>query len=320
MQRFFTNIAVPSHLRRLLRTTVVSLLSVLMLAVFACKKTASEKKLVLQPLQTLLNTDTTLTLYHRMILRANDAALLNDSAVIFLFLHNSVLLRAGYGEIAIDSMSASLADRIVRYNYLPSGLSTDSAGYTPNPTLLGVPLYVMKNGSGQYFLNGSVTVPNQPSQVGRTIVYYPDSLVPPAADSLSEIVQTDTSLTYLSAVLNRTNLYDSILVTGNYTLLAPSNTAFRQAGWDSLGAIDSAGIDTLMHLALNQVVKGSFFTNDFPSTLTTLTGGGVTVNIVNGFLQFSTNGNSTPVNWKSGNQVAGPTLILHHTDGILSPH
>ena len=306
MQRWFTNI-------------IAVILGVLLLAVFACKKSAPAKPLVLQPLQTLLNTDTTLTLYHRMILRANDAALLNDSAVTFLFLRNSVLLRAGYGEIAIDSMSASLADRIVRYNYLPAGISTDSAGYTPNPTLLSVPLYIMKNGSSQYFLNGSVTVPNQPTKVGQTIVYYADSLVPPAADSLSEIVQSDSTLTYMSAVLNRTNLYDSILVTGSYTLLAPTNTAFQKAGWDSLRAIDSAGIDTLLHLALHQVVKGSWFTNDFPSTLTTFTGGVVTVSTVNGFLQFSTSGNPTPVNWKSGNQVAGPTLILHRTDGILSP-
>jgi Fasciclin domain len=300
--------------------TIVAILSILLLAVFACKKAPPPKKLVLQPLQTLLNTDTTLSLYHRMILRANDAALLNDSPVVFLFLHNSVLLNAGYGEIAIDSMSAALADRIIRYNYLPGGLNTDSAGYTPNPTLLGVPLYVLKNGSGQFFLNGSVTMPNASTMVGQAAIYYPDSLSAPAADSLSEIIQQDSSLTYMSEVLNRTNLYDSILINGSYTMLAPTNMAFQNAGWDSLGAIDSAGIDTLLQLAMNQVIKGSYFTNTFPSAVTTLYGGAVSVNIVNGLLQFSTNGNAVPVNWLYGNQVAGPTLILHHTDGILTPN
>jgi transforming growth factor-beta-induced protein len=305
---------------RIFVNTIAGMLSVLLLAVFACKKTPPPKKLVLQPLQTLLNTDSTLTLYHRMILRANDAALLNDSPVVFLFLHNSVLLNAGYGEIDIDSMSATLADRIVRYNYLPSGLNSDTGSYTQNPTLLGVPLYVLKTGGGQLFLNGSVTMPNQGTMVGQAAVYYPDSLASPAADSLSEIVQLDTSLAYMSEVLGRTNLYDSLLVNGDYTLLAPTNTAFQNAGWDSLGAIDSAGIDTLLQLAMNQVIKGSYFTNNFPSSVTTLYGGGVTVSIVNGFLQFSTTGNAVPVNWLYGNQVAGPTLILHHTDGILTPN
>jgi hypothetical protein len=299
--------------------TIAGILSILLIAAVACKKAQPAKPLVLMPLQALLNTDTNLTLYHRMILRANDAALLNDSPKVFFFLRNAVLENSGYGQVAIDSMSSALADRIVRYNFLPSGLHTDSSGYTPNSTLLGVPLYIGKNSNSQLLLNGSVTAPNQAAAVGQASVYYLDSLVPPAADSLAEIVQQDSTLTYMSEVLNRTNLYDSILITGSYTLLAPTNTAFQNAGWDSLGAIDSAGIDTLLQLAMNQVIKGSYFTNNFPSTVTTLYGGGVTVNIVNGFLQFSTSGNAVPVNWLSGNQVAGPTLILHHTDGILTP-
>src|ERR1700743_2316930 len=106
-------------MKRCVTNTIMVILSVLLLAVLACKKTSHAKPLVLQPLQALLNTDTTLTLYHRMILRANDAALLNDSPKVFLFLRNSVLENAGYGQVAIDSMSSELADRIVRYNFLP---------------------------------------------------------------------------------------------------------------------------------------------------------------------------------------------------------
>lgn len=306
-------------LRTLALCLIAGILAILLLAAVACKKSHPAKPLVLMPLQALLNTDTTLTLYHRMILRANDLAFLNDSPKVFLFLRNAVLMNAGYNGTAIDSMSSELADRIVRYNFLPSGLNTDSSGYTPNPTELGVPLYVMKTGNNELFFNGSVTAPNQANQVGQASVYYLDSLVPPAADSISEIIRYDSTLTYMGEVLTRTNLYDSILLHGRYTLLAPSNTAFQNAGWDSIGAIDSAGIDTLLQLAMNQIVKGSYFTNMFPPTLTTLYGGGVTVSIVNGFLQFSTNGNPTPVNWLSGNQAAGPTLILHHTDGILKP-
>src|ERR1700761_112127 len=266
-----------------LKNIIAGILAIVLIAAVACKKTPPAKPLVLMPLQQLLNTDTTLTLYHRMILRANDAALLNDSPKTFLFLRNSVLENAGYGQVAIDSMASELADRIVRYNFLPSGLTTDSSGYTPNPTLLGVPLYVAKLSTNQLYINGTVTTPNQSTPVGQASVYYLDSLVPPAADSISEIIQYDSTLTYMGEVLTRTNLYDSLLITGSYTLLAPTNTAFQNAGWDSIGAIDSAGIDTLLQLALNQVVKGSYFTNMFPPTLTTVYGGGVTVSTVNGF-------------------------------------
>jgi len=304
---------------RWLTNTIVGITSILLIGVLSCKKHAPPAKAELTPLQGLINTDSTLTLYHLMILRANDVVLLNDAPVTVLIPRNAVLLQSGYPEQIIDSMSSALADRIVRYNYLPSAINTDSVGSTANPTLLGVPLYIGKNGSGQLLLNGSVTASDVATSVGQASVYFLDSIVPPAADSLTEIVQADSTLTYFNEVLNRTNLYDSLLQTGSYTLLAPSNTAFQNAGYDSIGAIDSAGIDTLLQLAMSQVIKGAYFSNNFPATVMTLYGGNVTVTTVNGFLQFAGAGNAIPINWLYGNQVAGPTLILHHTDGIVSP-
>ena len=296
-----------------------AIIGCLALVFCACKKAAAPQKIRLTPLQSLINTDSTLSLYHRMILRANDARLLNDAPVTLFFPRNSILLDAGYNELIIDSMSSALADRIVRYNYLPSSINADTAGYTANPTLLGVPLYILLNTNGQLLLNGNTPAANQPARVGQATVYYLGSLVPPAGDSLPAILQTDTSLTYMNEVLLRTHLYDSLLTSGSYTLLAPTNGAFQQAGWDSLGAIDSANVDTLLTLAMNQVVKGAYFTSTFPAAVTTLGGAGITVTITNSQLRFAGPGNATPVNWLSGNQVAGPTLILHRTDGILKP-
>src|ERR1700722_200999 len=303
-------------MQRCLKNTIVGVASLVLISIFACKKTHTITKVELTPLQTLINTDTTLSLYHLMILQANDEALMNDATATLFFPRNAVLEEAGYTDIIIDSMSSTLADRIVRYNYLPEAISTDSAGYTANPTLLGVPLYIAKLAGGQLLLNATVTVSGS-SQVGKATVYYLDSLVPAAADSLSEIVQSDSALTFFSEVLNRTNLYDSLLLTGSYTLLAPDNQAFINAGYDSIGAIDSANIYSLVNLAMNQVVKGAYFTNDFPATVTTLFGITINVSTVNGYLQFEATGGSTPVNWLSGNQIAGPPLVLQHTDGII---
>ncbi len=302
---------------RCLKNTIVGILSFALLSIFACKKTHPTTKVELTPLQTLINTDTTLSLYHLMILQANDEALLNDVTATLFFPRNTVLEQAGYSDVLIDSMSSTLADRIVRYNYLPAAINTDSAGYTPNPTLLGVPLYIAKAMTGQLLLNGSVTVSGQPTQVGKAAVYFLGSLIPAAADSLSEIVQSDSTLTFFSEVLNRTNLYDSLLLTGSYTLLAPNNQAFINAGYDSIGAIDSTDIATLLTLALGQVIEGAYFSNNFPATVTNKDGVAITVNTGNGYLRFTASGNPVPVNWLSGNQIAGPTLVLHRTDGII---
>jgi uncharacterized surface protein with fasciclin (FAS1) repeats len=305
-------------MQRCLKNTIVGILSLALISIFACKKThTTPAKIELTPLQTLINTDTTLSLYHLMILQANDEALMNDATATLFFPRNAVLEQAGYTDIIIDSMSSTLADRIVRYNYLPEAISTDSAGYTANPTLLGVPLYIAKLAGGQLLLNATVTVSGQSTQVGKATVYYLDSLVPAAADSLPEIVQSDSTLTFFSEVLSRTNLYDSLLQSGSFTMLAPNNQAFINAGYDSIGAIDSANINSLINLAMNQVVRGAYFTNDFPAAVTTLFGVTVNVSTVNGYLQFEAAGTSAPINWLSGNQIAGPTLVLQHTDGIL---
>lgn len=300
------------------RNTIIGLMSLWLIGFFACQKQAPVK-VGLTPLQTLINTDSTLSLYHLMLLRANDIGLLKDTTTTLLIPRNDVMVASGYPEIIIDSMSSSLADRIVRYDYLPSGISLDSAGANANPTRLGVPLYIQQNGNGLLLLNGSATAGDKPTSVGQASVYWLNSMVPPAADSLPDILGTDSTLTFLNEVFARTNLYDSLLQTGSYTLLAPVNSAFQQSGYDSLGAIDSANIDTLIQLAMNQVVKGAWFTTTFPPTVTSLTGATVIVTVNNGILQFAGAGNTTPVNWLSGNNVAGPTTILHKTDGIIHP-
>lgn len=302
-----------------LKNTIIGLVSLFFIGFFACQKPPPPVKVEVTPLQNLINSDTTLSLYHLMLLRANDIGLLQDAPAALFIPPNTVMLQAGYAELIIDSMSSALADRICRYNYLPSGLNIDSSGNNANPTLLGVPLYVLDNGNGQLVLNNSATANDKPVSVGQASVYWLQSMVPPAADSLPEILGTDSTLTYLNEVFTLTNLYDSLLQTGSYTLLAPVNSAFQAAGYDSLGAIDSANIDTLLQLAMNQVVKGAWFTTTFPAMVTNLTGAGIVVTMNNGMLQFAGAGNATPVNWLSGNMIAGPTLVLHKTDGIISP-
>lgn len=301
------------------KNTIVGLLSLFFIGLFACQKTTPAKAAALTPLQSLINTDTTLSLYHLMLLRANDIGLLKDTTTSLLLPRNAVLVAAGYPRTIIDSMSSSLADRIVRYNYLPSGIASDSLVATPNPTRLGVPLYIIGKSNGILTLNGIGMAGDKPTAVGQASVYWLITMVPPAADSLPDILATDSTLTYLNAVFARTGIYDSLMQTGNFTVLAPVNSAFQAAGYDSIGAIDSANVDTLFQLAMNQVVKGTYFTTNFPATVTNLAEAGIVVTMNNGMLQFAGAGNATPVHWISGDNVAGPNTILHKIDGIISP-
>jgi uncharacterized surface protein with fasciclin (FAS1) repeats len=290
------------------------------LGFISCKKTAAPEKVPITPLQTLINTDTTLTLYHRMLLQANDAALLADDSVTLLLLSNDVLRSAGYSEIIIDSLSAFFLDNLLRYQYINSRVEPDSGAYTAYPTLLGVNLFVMRDSARHTLFNATPSTGN-PDTVGRALVYRLSALLPPAVDSLPVLIQGDSTLSFLAEVFLRTNVYDSLLQTGSFTLLAPVNSAFQQAGYDSLGAIDSANVNSLIQLLEYQIVPGPYFTNTLTglTSLPTLQGGSVMISAAGGLLRFSGNSNPVPANLITGNQVAGNSIVVYRIDQVLSP-
>jgi len=295
--------------------------SLFLIGAFSCKKSATVSYNPPTPLQTLVNTDTTLTLFHHLLLRGNDAALLVDDSATLLIPTNQALRQAGYGESIVDSVSSSLADQMLRYQYLPSGLVADSLTPTANPTLLGSPIYAQRQNNGTILFNSYASASGNTRQVGKARVYFIDAPLTPGVDSLPLIFQYDTSLTFLARAFSVTNFYDSALLPGNgsYTLLAPVNDAFRNAGYDSVGAIDSANINTLVQLLGNQVVKGIYFSSSFPASVQRLQGSDISVTYSGGLPLFTSQGSPGPISLLYGNQVAGSRLILHWTNGILSP-
>jgi uncharacterized surface protein with fasciclin (FAS1) repeats len=273
------------------------------------------------PLQNLVNSDTSLTLFHHLLLRGNDVGLLGDDSVTILIPTNAALRLAGYPESIVDSSSSALIDRMLRYQYLPSGLVADSGTLTANITLLGPPIYAQRQNDGTILFNTyAATSSGTPQQVGKAKVYFLNAALSSPLDSLPELLFNDSTLTFLNEAFVRTNFYDSALLSGgSYTLLLPSNDAFRKAGYDSVGAIDSADYNTIVQLLGNQVIKGSYFSPSFPASVQRLQGSDLTVTYNGGFPQFTTVSNPAPVNLLFANQVAGNNLILHWTDGVLSP-
>ncbi|WP_431212723.1 hypothetical protein ACQ86N_44825 [Puia sp. P3] len=168
------------------------------MGVIACTKTKSSTvNNPNTPLQTLVNTDTSLTLFHHLLLRGNDVALLADDSATILIPTNNALRQAGYPESIIDSASSAVADRLLRYQYLPSGLAADSGTLTANPTLLGSPIYAERLGGVIVFNTTSYTASGTPRQVGKAKVYFLNSTLTPPVDSLPELLFQDTSLSFL---------------------------------------------------------------------------------------------------------------------------
>jgi uncharacterized surface protein with fasciclin (FAS1) repeats len=300
---------------------IISLFLFVMAGLGSCKKNPPPAPAPTTPLQQLVNTDTTLSLFHRMLFRANENGLLTDNSITLLLPTNTALRAAGYTQTIIDSSSAFMIDKLVRYHFITTRITPDSNGYKGFLTLTGYNVYGMTDSLGQTWFNGD-PVTGKSSPVGKALTYRLNIMpLQTPADSLPQLLNTDTSLAYLAEAYKRTNFYDSFLLTGNYTVLAPVNSAFIKAGYDSLGAIDSANFASLVTLLQAQVATGSYFTNTLKglTTIPSLSGGTITVSYQNGILQFSGPNNTVPAKLLTGNQTAGNTIILHKTDGLISP-
>ena len=287
----------------------------------ACKKSSPPAVIPITPLQTLVNTDTTLSFYHRLILQANEAGLLADDSVTLLIPTNAAFRAAGYTSDNIDSLSNYIADRLILYHFITMRAVPDSTGYTPYPTRAGAGLFVYgrKDSTARYLFN-TVPTTGSGSSVGKALVYRLNNLLNAPADSLAPLLGVDSSLTFCAELFARTGL-DSILTSGgNYTVLAPTNNAFIAAGYDSIQAIDSADLPTMTALARNHVLTNFYFTDLLMglSSVPTLQGNTLTIHVSNGVLQF-TGSDPTPANLIEGNRTAGNTIVVHLIDKVLSP-
>jgi uncharacterized surface protein with fasciclin (FAS1) repeats len=289
----------------------------------SCKKSLPAAPVSLTPLQKLVNTDTTLSLYHRLIVQANGTALLNDDSVTLLIPVNAAFRAAGYSADSIDNTGATRANNIVRYNFIPSSVNipvADSGAYIAYNTLLpGLSIYGMSD--GKHVLFNGVPAVRDTANTGKAVVYLLGVLGSNApADTLADLLSADTSLSFFAEAMIRTRL-DSTLPAGNYTVLAPVNSAFMAAGYDSLGAIDSADSATLTHLLEYHFIKGLYFTNTLAAqtSLATLQGSPVSVIYQNGIFQFSGGSNPIPANLLPGSRLSGSDILVYRIDKVLTP-
>lgn len=191
----------------------------------------------------------------------------------------------GFGGFGVDSIR-----RILRYHIVPQRLvaaDIQTANNTEVTSLGGNRLYVTKTAAGNVFVNGFRVV-QADGNADNGVVHGINGVLAPPRGNLAQVAALDTNFTFLRAALLRADSTGtgtlSTALTGNtaYTIFAPTNAAFRSAGYNSVAAINAANRATLGRILSYHVVQGRYFNNDFTNgTLTTV--GGNTFNVgVNG--------------------------------------
>ena len=143
-------------------------------------------------------------------------------------------------------------------------------------------------------------------------------------NSISGIASKNSDLTLLVKALKKADLYNT-LKTGTFTVLAPKNQAFIDAGYTSeaIDALPESGVPALKQLLLNHVLSGAILStaltnNSYAKTLAV--GQASATNTLSLFIQTTPsvkfNGISTVVT--GGANVIASNGVVHIVDKVIT--
>jgi len=189
----------------------------------------------------------------------------------------------------------------------------------------GESIYLTNNRNG-FFING-VPVSQGDIKVKNGVIQFIWNAValPPAGD-LYHLILSDTTFSYFFAAVNRSNAQtigfpsgQYLFDVGPYTLLAPTNQAFRANGYSDTSAVNAANPDSLALLISNHFLPYFLFSTD-------LTNGERLTTLID-TIQFTVSGPSVQVigtlNGIPANVLKANTMafngVLFSIDQVLKP-
>lgn len=279
-----------------------SLLSLMIITIAGCKKEKQPGQVAggdnSSTIKYVLNDNFTFsTLYKTLNFVDFQDTLVRTGPYIFLAPENTAFTALTKGQNLIFGDKGPILD-MMRYYTIRGRISFKNLPLVQNKavsTMTGLNIYISK------YLNGTDTVTtvngvklttlDNPASNGL-IQVLPRLLTAGIYHKSLDYIHNDTTLTLFAAALQRAKLDISVLA-GNdeFTILAPSNTAFQQSGKlgknlgiSTLDSILIADPDKLSAFLKYHIVKGRYFEGDVfkyvsanPSGITMFNGGKVVV-------------------------------------------
>ena len=237
---------------------------------------------------------------------------------------------SGIDAALLNSLTADQVKSILLYHTIGSKIMSTDVPVGPNAKVItagGDSIFVTKNSNG-VFVNGiKVKTPDIPASNG--VIHTISNVLMPPSGNIVQIASGDTSFSFLVAAVVKassgsTNIA-SILSSGMFTIFAPTNNAFRAAGFKSPDDVSAVSADVLAQILKYHVVEGRIFSSDFTSNNVnnstiqplTLTGTKLTITIFsNGTINIKGNQNLSTSNFLRSNIMA-TNGVIHVVDQVL---
>ena len=237
----------------------ISLAVMSLLSVWACNKSTtpiidSQTSTVSYVLANGTNT----TIFNSAVIKAGLDSVFSSPALFTLFVPNDeACTQSGYTQTVVNGFSRDQARQWVLYQtYAGTLLTLESfIGKTEQKLVMadGDSIFVSGD-SNRTFVNGYQMLNSEIKASNGMMLALQYVLLPPQKN-LSEIVSSDSSLSFLNeAILKSSPIPDSLttlLATGGpFTFLAPVNDAFRILGFNTPSDLDTLNPDSLAKYGL----------------------------------------------------------------------
>lgn len=265
-----------------------------------------------------------LTLMNLSLEQGGLSSTLDSAAAFTVFAPtNDAFAASGIDAAAIGSLTRTQIRTILLYHAFDTKFVAADLPAGPNAkmiTMSGDSVFVTKNSSGVY-VNG-VKVSSADIVASNGVLHLVSGLLMPPAGNIVEAALADTTFTFLAAAVVRasqgaTNVAAVLSGSSIFTVFAPTNQAFRDAGFATVNDINSADPDVLTGILTYHVLAGRVFSSDLTEGAqpTTLDGAKLTITLSDGAKVKGT-GNSTPANIIGANIMAS-NGVIHVINKVL---
>lgn len=311
---------------RAMRSVISSwLLGVALLGFWSCQ-TPAEKVATPPSIADVVLEEPTYSLFRVALVRAGLPDLLKDGRLTLLVPTDSAFTASGINPNDLMAMPVAQAQQLVRYHVLTAPISTSTipAGPQPVMTLNGHTVFLNRVDNTVY-ANGARLVMTD-KQTANGLIHTLDRVLTPATGTLLATIQANPNLTLLAAAIQRINTSNQNLLANlnnadakAVTLLAPTDDAFKKAGYTSVKSFDNINVQTLSSLINYHIIADPKLTYQFTTgTLATQQGSRLTVTAVKGFVTIKGNKNGLSANILTPDVVAD-NGVMHLIDQVLLP-
>ena len=318
--------------KRSIQLSIYALAALITLSVatYSCKN--DNDPINTTPTQTItdvVTANTSFTLLKTAVARAGLTTTLAGTGPFTVFAPTDAAFQATpYNTVdAINAAPVATLNNILLYHVV-SGTALSAAtiptGQTTVPTSVSgnTPFFVSKAGTAVSVNGARVTTADIPASNG--IVHAIDKVLMPPTGTILAVAQADTSLSLLTAAAIRGGVVVTSALAGAtpLTVFAPTNAAFRAAGFANAAAINAAPEATLTAVLSNHVVAPAraYSPTLASGPITTFGGGTVTLTVGSGnVITLLSKGNGTNAATITTADINATNGVIHKINRVLAP-